>query len=63
MLAFIRQFGNESIFCVFNLSAEEQFIAIPEGGVDVLEGHGFSGLLREDDIELAPHDAFFARLN
>ena len=64
VVSFVRQHGNETLFCAFNLSAEEQFIAKPEGGgLEALEGHGFSGLLRSDDIELPPHEAFFGRLN
>jgi alpha-glucosidase len=62
VLSFIRRHENEQIFCAFNMGADEQFIAIPDGGVSVLEGHGFSGLLRTNDIELPPHNAFFARL-
>jgi len=62
VLSFIRRHENQSIFCAFNMSGDEQFIAIPDGGIEVLDGHGFSGLLRADDIELPPHDAFFARL-
>ncbi len=62
VLSFIRRHENEQIFCAFNMSAEEQFIARPDGAVEMLEGHGFSGLLRADDIELPPHNAFFARL-
>ncbi|HMB47462.1 MAG TPA: alpha-amylase family glycosyl hydrolase, partial [Afifellaceae bacterium] len=62
VLSFVRQFENQSIFCAFNMSVEEQFIGIPNGGVEVIEGHGYSGLLRGEDIELPSHDAFFARI-
>jgi alpha-glucosidase len=62
VLSFIRRDGNEAIFCAFNLSEETQVIARPAGEVEPLDGHGFSGFLRADTIELSPYDAFFARL-
>ena len=62
VLSFVRTFGNQSIFCAFNMSGDEQFITIPDDIGEVLDGHGYSGLLRPDDIELPPHEAFFARL-
>ncbi len=62
VLSFVRTFGNQSIFCAFNMSGDEQFISIPDDIGEVLDGHGYSGLLRPDDIELPPHEAFFARL-
>jgi alpha-glucosidase len=33
-----------------------------EGALEPLDGHGFSGFLRPDTIEISPYDAFFARL-
>ncbi|WP_420408183.1 alpha-glucosidase [Hoeflea sp.] len=62
VLSIIRRDGNESIFCAFNLSEEMQVIDCPEGPLEPLDGHGFSGFLRSDTIELSPYDAFFARL-
>ena len=62
VLGFIRRDGNESIFCAFNMSDQEQIIPVPQGLVVPLEGHGFSGLLRQAEIEFPPYDAFFARL-
>ena len=62
VLSMIRRFGDEAIFCAFNLSEEIQVIERPEGELDLLEGHGYSGFLRPDTIEISPYDAFFARL-
>ncbi|WP_417426537.1 alpha-glucosidase family protein [Hoeflea sp.] len=62
VLGFIRRHGNEAIFCGFNLSDQEQFIDLPEGDLTPLAGHGFSGMLKPDCIEIPPYDAFFARL-
>lgn len=63
VLSFVRRHGNETIFCAFNLSEKEQFFARPEGHAEPLNHHGFSGLLHQDKIELAPYDAFFARIS
>ncbi|MDJ0685673.1 MAG: alpha glucosidase [Alphaproteobacteria bacterium] len=62
VLSFERIHGNERLFCAFNLSDAEQFIAVPDDLEEALDGHGFSGLLRAADIELPPYQAFFARL-
>jgi alpha-glucosidase len=62
VLSMIRRDGNEAIFCAFNLSEEVQVIERPEGALEPLDGHGFSGFLRPDTIEISPYDAFFARL-
>jgi alpha-glucosidase len=62
VLSIIRRDGNEAMFCAFNLSDEIQVIERPQGGIEPLDGHGFSGLLRPDTIEISPYDAFFARL-
>ncbi|MEQ8305147.1 MAG: alpha-glucosidase family protein [Hoeflea sp.] len=62
VLSIIRRDGNETIFCAFNLSEEMQVIDCPDGPLEPLDGHGFSGFLRSDTVELSPYDAFFARL-
>jgi len=62
VLSLIRRDGNEAIFCAFNLSEETQVIQRPQGNLELLDGHGFSGFLRSDTIEISPYDAFFARL-
>jgi alpha-glucosidase len=48
VLSMIRRDGNEAIFCAFNLSEEVQVIERPEGALEPLDGHGFSGFLRPD---------------
>ena len=62
VLSMIRRFEGEAILCAFNLSDEIQVIERPQGELGPLDGHGFSGLLRPDTIEISPYDAFFARL-
>lgn len=62
VLGFVRRHNNESIFCAFNLTDSEQFIDLPEGLVTPLDGHGFSGMLKPESIEIPSYDAFFARL-
>jgi len=62
VLSMIRRDGNEAIFCAFNLSEEMQVVERPQGIVESLDGHGFSGFLRAETIEIPPYDAFFGRL-
>lgn len=62
VLSMIRRDGNEAVFCAFNLSEEMQIIDRPQGIVESLDGHGFSGFLRPETIEISPYDAFFGRL-
>ena len=62
VLSMIRRDGNEAIFCAFNLSEEMQVIERPQGILESLDGHGFSGFLRPEIIEIPPYDAFFGRI-
>ncbi|PWW01347.1 alpha-glucosidase [Hoeflea marina] len=62
VLSFTRSFGNETVYCAFNMSEVEQAIPLPEGVLTALHGHGFSGMIRPDTIAIPPYDAFFARL-
>jgi alpha-glucosidase len=63
VLVFTRGFGNETVLCAFNFGGEVRVVTSPDGGIEPLEGHGFSGTLRDGAIELPPYDAFFARLD
>ena len=62
VLSFTRSYQNQTLYCAFNLSADEQFIIAPDDLGEVLDGHGFSGQRRGETIEIPPYDAFFARL-
>jgi alpha-glucosidase len=63
VLQFTRSLGNETLFCAFNFTAETQSFEAPDPSLTTLEGHGFSGLLREGRIELPPFEGFFGRLD
>nr|QMS48211.1 alpha-glucosidase AglA [uncultured bacterium] len=61
VVAFVRNYGNESVLCVFNLGAENQIF---QSGLKVesLTGHGFNSERAGDTIRLKPYSAFFGRI-
>jgi alpha-glucosidase len=61
VLAYKRQFGNETVLCLFNMSATEAVTELPIGNWDVLEGHGFESSLDGTRLELPAWGGFFAR--
>ena len=63
VLQFTRSLGNETIYCAFNFAPDTRDFAAPDAPLSALEGHGFSGLLRERRIELPPFEGFFGRLD
>lgn len=62
VLVFTRSTPDETIVCIFNFNGDWKRIPSPCGGLAPLDDHGFSGLLREGVVELAPYDAFFAEV-
>ena len=62
VLGFERRFGNEVIVCYFNMSAAEQTIVAPAAELQVLDGHGFSGTIKNNEIVIPAWNAFFARI-
>ncbi|THV16944.1 beta-galactosidase BglA [Rhizobium rhizophilum] len=60
-LAYTRAFGNEKLLCIFNMRADESAIALPVGEWIALEGHGFTGAVNDNKVELPAWGAFFAR--
>jgi len=62
LLGFLRTHGNETLFCLFNMSGEAATGALPNGTVEPLEGHGFVSDTNENEIKLPAWGAFFARL-
>jgi alpha-glucosidase len=61
LLAYERQYGNETILCMFNMSPNSSSTKLPDGNWEVLEGHGFETPLDGSQIELPAWGAFFAR--
>jgi len=62
MLVFQREYGNEKLLCVFNMSATEALVALPEGNWQALTGHGFVSNNYGDKIDIPAWGAYFARL-
>lgn len=61
LLAYERQYGNETILCMFNMSPTSLLAAMPDGNWEALEGHGFEAALQGREIDLPGWGAFFAR--
>jgi len=61
VLSYSRKLGNETVLCLFNLSASAATAALPEGNWEVLEGHGFASSANGNKVELPAWGAFFAR--
>ncbi|RFC69282.1 MULTISPECIES: alpha-glucosidase family protein [Mesorhizobium] len=61
VVAFVRNYGNESILCVFNLGADSQSFD-SKLKAEPLSGHGFASERVGDTIKLKPYSAFFGRI-
>jgi alpha-glucosidase len=61
-LIFTREYGNEKILCVFNMSALETNVSLPAGEWQALTGHGFNSNNYGDKIDIPAWGAYFARL-
>ncbi len=62
VLAFVRSYGNEKLFCLFNMSGAPATAALPNEPVAALEGHGFVAEVQDKTVKLPAWGAFFARL-
>jgi len=61
LLAFRRMLNDRTVTCVFNFGDAEESIHLSEEEVGpALEGHGFGGVRRGEDIAIPPYGAFFA---
>ena len=61
VLSYTRTLGNETVLCLFNLSAVPAPATLPDGEWNELEGHGFSAERNGTTVELPAWGAFFAR--
>ncbi|PZU81093.1 MAG: alpha-glucosidase [Shinella sp.] len=61
-LLYSRTFGDETVLCVFNMSAEPATTTLPVGAWQALEGHGFTSKTADNKVELPAWGAYFARL-
>ncbi len=61
VLIYSRTLGNETLLCVFNMSAAPASAGLPVGAWQPLEGHGFTSMVKDNRIELPAWGAYFAR--
>ncbi|MCF3639540.1 DUF3459 domain-containing protein [Rhizobium sp. TRM95111] len=61
VLAFVRSYGNERLFCAFNMSPVPRAVDRPAEPVEILDGHGYDSRIEGDKIELPAWSGFFAR--
>ncbi|SEH23499.1 alpha-glucosidase family protein [Rhizobium sp. NFR12] len=61
VLGYKRQYGNETLLCLFNMSAGEVATDLPISQWDMLVGHGFDSRVEGNRVELPPWGAYFAR--
>lgn len=61
VLGYERILGNETVLCLFNMSAEPAAASLPDGDWMALEGHGFDSVTDARTINLPAWGAFFAR--
>jgi alpha-glucosidase len=62
VLLYTRHYGNETVLCVFNMSATEAAATLPEGSWQALAGHGFASNNYGNKIDIPAWGAYFARL-
>ncbi|PUB59484.1 alpha-glucosidase, partial [Rhizobium leguminosarum bv. viciae USDA 2370] len=61
-LIFTREFGNETLLCIFNMGPAETNVTLPAGEWQALTGHGFTSNNYGDKIDIPAWGAYFARL-
>lgn len=63
VVVFVRRYRNQSILCMFNLSDITVTADLPQGTVDVLEGHGFGSSQTGQTVTLPAWNGFFGILS
>jgi Glycosidases len=61
VLTYRRTMGNETLLCMFNMSAEPAEAGMPEGEWETLSGHGFDSQVHNNRVQLPAWGAHFAR--
>lgn len=62
-LTFIRKYGNEAVFCAFNMGEEIARCTLPENyELSEMEGNGFDQALNGRELTLRPYHAAFVQL-
>ncbi len=60
VVSFLRSFGDQKLFCAFNLTKAAQPVALPEGRWRADKGAPFAVALNGAEATLPPHQALFA---
>ncbi len=60
VISFFRRDADETFFCAFNMGAEAQDIALPDGEWHSHDGLEFSSRIKDDKIHIPAHQAFIA---
>ena len=61
LVSYVREDGEDAIFCAFNLGSEPVSVDLPAGSWEVIPDSGFVGDIVGDHAELPPVQALFAR--
>ncbi|GAA5068896.1 alpha-glucosidase family protein [Roseibacterium beibuensis] len=59
VVAFIREYDGQRLFCAFNLTNAGQPVALPQGNWRQDLGVPFTAVMREEEVTLPPYQAFF----
>ncbi|MEM6617447.1 MAG: alpha-glucosidase C-terminal domain-containing protein, partial [Pseudomonadota bacterium] len=63
VVAFMRETGDDTIICVFNLAPDDVLVDIPTlASAHPIQGHGFDGTKVESTLTLKGFDAFFGTI-
>ena len=60
VVSYLRELGEESVFCAFNLGPEPVRTSLPAGDWRVIDGTGFAARIDGAQALLPPHQALFA---
>ena len=63
VVAFLRELGEERVYCAFNLVAEAQDIPFDNLNITPLDGHNFEAEITQGSLRLPAFGAFFGILN
>lgn len=62
-LSWVRELAGQRVLVSINLSPDTVTYPLPEKGVTLMDGHGFSATLNDEQMILPPWQALFARLS
>ncbi|PLW76923.1 alpha-glucosidase [Cohaesibacter celericrescens] len=59
VLSFVRQLGDDHVFCAFNLVGEDRDMPFDSINVAPIDGHGFASTIEDGKLKLPAYGAFF----